>query len=146
MHVFCRSEQRLLVRDLEPNTKYEFAVRLHLDQLSSPWSPVVYRSTFPKGENAETSYSPINFFISSCTKTNIPMLKLFGVHFVFSFSPPSSHATSFQHQSDSNWRRHRTCFMEAPRWTQRTCDTLHNPVCLQKWLDSWGVAGDGKGR
>uniref|UniRef100_A0A3Q2VMS7 Protogenin n=1 Tax=Haplochromis burtoni TaxID=8153 RepID=A0A3Q2VMS7_HAPBU len=42
------SEQRLLVRDLEPNTKYEFAVRLHLDQLSSPWSPVVYQSTFPK--------------------------------------------------------------------------------------------------
>ncbi|XP_003442394.1 protogenin A [Oreochromis niloticus] len=42
------SEQSLHVRDLEPNTKYEFAVRLHLDQLSSPWSPVVYQSTFPK--------------------------------------------------------------------------------------------------
>uniref|UniRef100_A0A3Q2CPY8 Protogenin n=1 Tax=Cyprinodon variegatus TaxID=28743 RepID=A0A3Q2CPY8_CYPVA len=41
-------EQRLLVRDLEPNTKYEFAVRLHIDQLSSPWSPVVYQSTFPE--------------------------------------------------------------------------------------------------
>lgn len=51
------------MRDLEPNTKYEFAVRLHLDQLSSPWSPVVYQNTFPKGENAETSYSPINFFM-----------------------------------------------------------------------------------
>ncbi|KAK2854068.1 hypothetical protein Q5P01_006729 [Channa striata] len=42
------SEQNLLVRDLEPNTKYEFAVRLHIDQLSSPWSPVVYQSTFPE--------------------------------------------------------------------------------------------------
>ncbi|KAM8895217.1 protogenin A isoform 1-T1 [Spinachia spinachia] len=41
------SEQNLLVRDLEPNTKYEFAIRLHIDQLSSPWSPVVYQSTFP---------------------------------------------------------------------------------------------------
>ncbi|KAK9542733.1 hypothetical protein VZT92_000570 [Zoarces viviparus] len=41
------SEQSLLVRDLEPNTKYEFAIRLHIDQLSSPWSPVVYQSTFP---------------------------------------------------------------------------------------------------
>ncbi|KAM9366791.1 protogenin A [Symphorus nematophorus] len=40
-------EQSLLVRDLEPNTKYEFAIRLHIDQLSSPWSPVVYQSTFP---------------------------------------------------------------------------------------------------
>ncbi|TNN87477.1 Protogenin A [Liparis tanakae] len=41
------SEQNLLVRDLEPNTKYEFAIRLHIDQLSSPWSPVAYQSTFP---------------------------------------------------------------------------------------------------
>ena len=38
------------MRDLEPNTKYEFAIRLHIDQLSSPWSPVVYQSTFPDGE------------------------------------------------------------------------------------------------
>uniref|UniRef100_A0A672Y830 Protogenin n=1 Tax=Sphaeramia orbicularis TaxID=375764 RepID=A0A672Y830_9TELE len=42
------SEQNLLVRDLEANTKYEFAIRLHIDQLSSPWSPVVYQSTFPE--------------------------------------------------------------------------------------------------
>uniref|UniRef100_A0A7N6FDP9 Protogenin n=1 Tax=Anabas testudineus TaxID=64144 RepID=A0A7N6FDP9_ANATE len=41
-------EQSILVRDLEPNTKYEFAIRLHIDQLSSPWSPVVYQSTFPE--------------------------------------------------------------------------------------------------
>ncbi|XP_068168459.1 protogenin A [Antennarius striatus] len=41
------SEQELLVRGLEPNTKYEFAIRLHIDQLSSPWSPVVYQTTFP---------------------------------------------------------------------------------------------------
>ncbi|CAG5855571.1 unnamed protein product, partial [Menidia menidia] len=41
------SHQSLMVRDLEPNTKYEFAIRLHIDQLSSPWSPVVYQSTFP---------------------------------------------------------------------------------------------------
>ncbi|XP_063737045.1 protogenin A [Eleginops maclovinus] len=41
------SEQNLLVPDLEPNTKYEFAIRLHIDQLSSPWSPVVYQSTLP---------------------------------------------------------------------------------------------------
>ncbi|KAF3832607.1 hypothetical protein F7725_026272 [Dissostichus mawsoni] len=41
------NEQNLLVRDLEPNTKYEFAIRLHIDQLSSPWSPVVYQSTLP---------------------------------------------------------------------------------------------------
>ncbi|KAM9408299.1 protogenin A [Pholidichthys leucotaenia] len=41
------NQQSILVQDLEPNTKYEFAIRLHLDQLSSPWSPVVYQSTFP---------------------------------------------------------------------------------------------------
>ncbi|XP_037551981.1 protogenin A [Nematolebias whitei] len=42
------SKQSLFVQDLEPNTKYEFAVRLHTDQLSSPWSPVVYQTTFPE--------------------------------------------------------------------------------------------------
>lgn len=49
-YVLRRSEQNILVRDLEPNTKYEFAIRLHIDQLSSPWSPVVYQSTFPDGK------------------------------------------------------------------------------------------------
>ncbi|XP_035273002.1 protogenin A-like [Anguilla anguilla] len=42
------AEQDFLVQDLEPNTRYEFAVRLHVDQLSSPWSPVVYQSTLPE--------------------------------------------------------------------------------------------------
>ncbi|CDQ78999.1 unnamed protein product [Oncorhynchus mykiss] len=45
------AEKNILVPDLEPNTRYEFAVRLHLDQLSSPWSPVVYQSTLPEGEH-----------------------------------------------------------------------------------------------
>ncbi|XP_062819464.1 protogenin [Anolis carolinensis] len=42
------SETQILVQGLEPSTKYEFAVRLHLDQLASPWSPVVYHSTLPE--------------------------------------------------------------------------------------------------
>ncbi|KAH0512061.1 Protogenin [Microtus ochrogaster] len=42
------SETHMLVQGLEPNTKYEFAVRLHVDQSSSPWSPVVYHSTLPE--------------------------------------------------------------------------------------------------
>ncbi|XP_030046271.1 protogenin [Microcaecilia unicolor] len=42
------SEPHIVVRELKANTKYEFAVRLHVDQLSSPWSPVVYHSTFPE--------------------------------------------------------------------------------------------------
>ncbi|KAM3828374.1 LOW QUALITY PROTEIN: protogenin [Vipera latastei] len=42
------SETHLMVQGLEPNTKYEFAVRLHVDQLSSPWSPVVYHATLPE--------------------------------------------------------------------------------------------------
>uniref|UniRef100_A0A9J7Y3Y3 Protogenin n=2 Tax=Cyprinus carpio TaxID=7962 RepID=A0A9J7Y3Y3_CYPCA len=40
--------QTLMVTDLDPNTNYEFAVRLHVDQLSSPWSPVVYQNTLPE--------------------------------------------------------------------------------------------------
>ncbi|XP_062318529.1 protogenin B-like [Osmerus eperlanus] len=39
--------QSVIVKDLEPNTRYEFVVRLHVDQLSSPWSSVVYQRTLP---------------------------------------------------------------------------------------------------
>ncbi|XP_053573477.1 protogenin [Bombina bombina] len=42
------SEPYILVQDLEANTRYEFAVRLHVEQLSSPWSPVVFQSTLPE--------------------------------------------------------------------------------------------------
>ncbi|KAJ6664206.1 hypothetical protein lerEdw1_008424 [Lerista edwardsae] len=42
------SETHMLVQGLESSTKYEFAVRLHVDQLSSPWSPVVYHTTLPE--------------------------------------------------------------------------------------------------
>ncbi|XP_063301773.1 protogenin [Pelobates fuscus] len=46
------SEQHILIHDLEPNTKYEFAVRLHVDHLSSPWSPVIYYSTLPEAPSS----------------------------------------------------------------------------------------------
>ncbi|XP_061102977.1 protogenin A-like [Conger conger] len=42
------AQQSMLVQGLEPNTRYEFAVRLRVDQLASPWSPVVYQSTLPE--------------------------------------------------------------------------------------------------
>ena len=42
--------QSVIVNDLEPNTRYEFVVRLHVDQLSSPWSSVVYQRTLPSGK------------------------------------------------------------------------------------------------
>uniref|UniRef100_A0A673K8F5 Protogenin B-like n=1 Tax=Sinocyclocheilus rhinocerous TaxID=307959 RepID=A0A673K8F5_9TELE len=39
------SEQTVTVTGLRPNTRYEFAVRLHMDQMSSPWSASVYQRT-----------------------------------------------------------------------------------------------------
>nr|XP_056721989.1 protogenin [Euleptes europaea] len=42
------SETHLLIQGLEASTRYEFAVRLHVDQLSSPWSPVLYHTTLPE--------------------------------------------------------------------------------------------------
>lgn len=36
--------------------------------------------------------------------------------------------------------------METPRWTQLISDTLHNPVRLQKWMDSWWMASAAKRR
>lgn len=45
-----------MVQGLEPNTKYEFAIRLHVDQLSSPWSPVVYHTTLPEGKEDSAAW------------------------------------------------------------------------------------------
>ncbi|XP_029010014.1 protogenin B [Betta splendens] len=41
------TKQSVLVQSLLPNTRYEFVVRLHVDQMSSPWSSVVYQQTLP---------------------------------------------------------------------------------------------------
>ncbi|KAL0968788.1 hypothetical protein UPYG_G00271890 [Umbra pygmaea] len=41
------TNQSVLIPGLEPNTHYELVVRLHVDQLSSPWSSVVHQRTLP---------------------------------------------------------------------------------------------------
>ncbi|CAL8261427.1 unnamed protein product [Merluccius merluccius] len=38
-------KQNMTVKNLSPNTRYEFVVRLHLDQMSSPWSSAVFHQT-----------------------------------------------------------------------------------------------------
>lgn len=43
------TKQSVMVQNLDPNTRYEFVVRLHVDQMSSPWSSVVYHRTQPAG-------------------------------------------------------------------------------------------------
>uniref|UniRef100_A0A3Q1F011 Protogenin homolog b (Gallus gallus) n=1 Tax=Acanthochromis polyacanthus TaxID=80966 RepID=A0A3Q1F011_9TELE len=40
-------KQSVTVQNLNPNTRYEFVVRLHVDQMSSPWSSVTYHQTLP---------------------------------------------------------------------------------------------------
>uniref|UniRef100_A0A8K9XLI1 Protogenin B n=1 Tax=Oncorhynchus mykiss TaxID=8022 RepID=A0A8K9XLI1_ONCMY len=41
------TNQNVAIQGLEPNTRYELVVRLHADQLSSPWSSVVHQRTLP---------------------------------------------------------------------------------------------------
>ncbi|CAI5665082.1 unnamed protein product [Oreochromis niloticus] len=41
------TKQSVTVQKLDPNTRYEFVVRLHVDQMSSPWSSVVHHQTLP---------------------------------------------------------------------------------------------------
>ncbi|XP_020514611.2 protogenin B-like [Labrus bergylta] len=41
------TKQSVMVQNLISNTRYEFVVRLHVDQMSSPWSSVVYHRTLP---------------------------------------------------------------------------------------------------
>uniref|UniRef100_A0A3P9PJB6 Protogenin homolog b (Gallus gallus) n=1 Tax=Poecilia reticulata TaxID=8081 RepID=A0A3P9PJB6_POERE len=44
---YIQTKQSVMVQDLIPNTRYEFVVRLHVDQMSSSWSSVVYHQTLP---------------------------------------------------------------------------------------------------
>ncbi|XP_060770584.1 protogenin B [Neoarius graeffei] len=39
------NEQTVMVEGLKSNTRYEFAVRLHMDHMSSPWSSPIYLRT-----------------------------------------------------------------------------------------------------
>ncbi|XP_077372248.1 protogenin B-like [Festucalex cinctus] len=41
------NKENVTVQNLNSNTRYEFVVRLHVDQMSSPWSHVVYHRTQP---------------------------------------------------------------------------------------------------
>ncbi|KAJ0029354.1 hypothetical protein NQD34_004351 [Periophthalmus magnuspinnatus] len=45
------TKQTVVILKLHPNTRYEFVVRLHVDQMSSPWSSVVYHQTLPSVPN-----------------------------------------------------------------------------------------------
>ncbi|XP_034032090.1 protogenin B-like [Thalassophryne amazonica] len=41
------TRQSITVQNLDPNTRYEFVVRLHVDQMSSQWSSVLHHQTLP---------------------------------------------------------------------------------------------------
>ncbi|XP_062245787.1 protogenin B [Platichthys flesus] len=41
------TKQSVMVQNLVANTRYEFVVRLHVEEMSSPWSSVVYHQTLP---------------------------------------------------------------------------------------------------
>ncbi|XP_062402518.1 protogenin B-like [Sardina pilchardus] len=47
LHYTHTNNQSVLVSGLKPNTRYEFSVRLHLDQVSSSWSSAIYQKTLP---------------------------------------------------------------------------------------------------
>lgn len=47
-----RTEQTVTLTGLQPNTRYEFAVRLHMDHMSSPWSVTVYQKTSLEGNES----------------------------------------------------------------------------------------------
>lgn len=57
MIVLISTNQTVAIQGLEPNTRYELVVRLHADQLSSPWSSVVHQRTLPAGEQPSSNLS-----------------------------------------------------------------------------------------
>lgn len=61
----CSTKQSVTVQKLDPNTRYEFVVRLHVDQMSSPWSSVVYHQTLPAGNKLSVQrHFTVNVFLS----------------------------------------------------------------------------------
>lgn len=85
-----RATQSAVITNLEPNTRYEFMVRLHVDQISSSWSSVVYHQTLPAGNQTIRSHQfpslssyldPFLLFVrlsSACEP--LDNLKLWGNH------------------------------------------------------------------
>ncbi len=62
------TKQSVMVPNLDPNTRYEFVVRLHVDQMSSPWSSVVYHRTLPAGNKLDiTVTSFCHNHVAFCT-------------------------------------------------------------------------------
>lgn len=64
-----------MVQNLAPSTRYEFVVRLHVDQMSSPWSSVVYHQTRAAGNKLETKFLSQHLL----THTRMSLLDLFAI-------------------------------------------------------------------
>lgn len=83
------AKQSVMVQNLEPNTRYEFVVRLHVDQMSSPWSPVVYHQTLPAGNKldiAVTSFATLMVLSVYPTICSTVHTQIIIVHFSVNFS------------------------------------------------------------
>lgn len=53
-----------MVDGLESNMRYDFAVRLHMDHMSSPWSSPIYLRTLLEGDLKDfNTFQSVNSFM-----------------------------------------------------------------------------------
>lgn len=105
------TKQSVMLQNLSPNTRYEFVVRLHVDQMSSPWSSVVYHQTMPTGNKSEITVASFivfvffsishcclhcvgsNQIIASFTANRVPLVLLFIANVIALPTAPSQPPT-----------------------------------------------------
>lgn len=115
-----RATQSAVIPNLEPNTRYEFMVRLHVDQISSSWSSVVYHQTLPAGNQTIRAHqfpslsSYLDLFLlfvrlsSACEL--LDNLKLWGSHAGLGLL--GSMLCSSDHKDKNELFANKTCYVQ----------------------------------
>lgn len=139
-----------MVQNLSPNTRYEFVVRLHVDQTSSAWSPVVFHRTLPAGNEWDTQVTSYCTTVrpSLCRLKSDEVQTVLGV-FVYrewrcAFTLSTQPAT-WGGASDSDRGRHRSGVLEGTHRAQRRGDTLHHPVRFSEGVVGRTLANNAEG-
>lgn len=146
--------QRVVVQNLDPNTRYEFVVRLHVDQMSSPWSSVVYHRTLPAGNKLDITVTLffktmlLSDYVVMTMQTQISYFSYFSGSVVYHecvSSVYSTQPTTCRSASDSDRGRHCPRVLEGAHRAQCGGYTLYHPVRFPDSLVSWTLANNAEG-
>lgn len=146
--------QSVVVQNLDPSTRYEFVVRLHVDQMSSPWSSVVYHRTLPAGNKLDITVTLffqdyVAFWLCCHDHADSnQLISYFSGSVVCHecvFSVYSTQPTTCRSASDSDRGRHCPRVLEGAHGAQCGGYTLYHPVRFPESLVSWTLANNAEG-